>query len=258
MVLDALEATDGLLELAARLAVGEGHVEHASQAAHLVCREQRRCSRQDTVKHRPALLRTGAKQGILIDADTVQPHFCKTGREPGYGPDGDAYSLRFDQEQAYKPRLQASGHHQIRRIHRVMDEKLRARERVAAARSPRGGVHLFGAPTVVLLGDRGGEHPRAIGDGRQQRSLLLGRTSFQDGQGREHGGREVRSGHRAPAELLEHHARVHERSPCTAQLLRNQAAEETRAHQARPRCADDGRPACIDIHELRLGELAVD
>ena len=87
------------------------------------------------------------------------------------------------------------------------------------------------------------------------RGLLVGAAAFLENERREDAGREVRAGHRAPAELLEEDARVAERAANAAVLLRYEAAEQAGRRECGPslrRVHGSG----VDGDERLLAEVA--
>ena len=108
-------------------------------------------------------------------------------------------------------------------------------------------------PAVVALGDGGHQAHFAAGDAGQPVALLLLGAALEDGQGRQHGGGQVRAGDRATAQLLEEHAGVGEGAALAAVLLGDEDAQPAGGGQAAPRLEGRGLVGRGDLQQRLLG-----
>ena len=99
VVLDALEASDGLLELPAGLAVGERHLEDAVEAADPVGAEDGGRAEHGAVECVVGR-RAGRDDGFGVERDVVEPELAESGGHAVDGSRGDTRCARGNDDEA--------------------------------------------------------------------------------------------------------------------------------------------------------------
>ena len=171
----------------------------------------------------------------------VEPHLGQVPSEAGQPPCADSRSVGGDDRQAdVLGLLGADGDEVVAGRLAVVHVGLGAVEAEAVAFYGGGEADVALVPAVVALGDGRNQAHLAAGDAGQPVALLFLGAAFQDGEGGQDGGGQVRAGYGAAAQLLEKHAGIGERAALSAVLLRYQDAQPAGGGELAPRLQGRG------------------